>query len=150
MKRVITQRTQSGKVQGKTSNHQAKTDVRTIPFITSYLTDVGRSDLEYQGYLLHEERIRRPKVDIWMPMYWADYFKDTMDLSCLEHGAYLLLIGNYWVRQRPLPDDDVRLSNMTQLTLEEWAPVRKRLAHFFIIGGGVWRHKRIDAEILEA
>src|SRR4051794_27031196 len=39
-------------------------------------------------------RTRRP----WMAFYPADYLGDTGHLSTTEHGAYALLIFNYWMR----------------------------------------------------
>lgn len=87
------------------------------------------------------------KTSTWMPMYWGDYVRDTMHLRTLEHGAYMLLIGAYWVGGQPLPDDDNRLSAITRLEQKAWMNMRPAIAAFFSIGNGMWRHKRIDAEL---
>lgn len=83
----------------------------------------------------------------WMPMYWADYFGDTLHLTTEEHGAYLLLIGAYWRRGGPLPDDDKLLKNITKLSRFQWKNHRETLAEFFEISRGVWKHKRVQKEI---
>lgn len=83
----------------------------------------------------------------WMPMYWGDYFGDTMHLTTEEHGAYLLLIGAYWRRGGPLPDDDKLLKNITKLSPFQWKNYRETLAEFFEISQGTWKHKRVQKEI---
>ncbi|HAD1120104.1 TPA_asm: DUF1376 domain-containing protein, partial [Salmonella enterica subsp. enterica serovar Typhimurium] len=39
----------------------------------------------------------------YMQLYIADYLADTMHLSAEEHGAYLLLMFNYWQTGRAIP-----------------------------------------------
>lgn len=85
------------------------------------------------------------RPDTWMPMYWADYFADTGELSVIEHGAYLLLIGHYW-RKGPLPDDDERLARIARCTPSEWRRVRPAVAGFFAVADGVWTHSRVERE----
>lgn len=86
----------------------------------------------------------------WMPIYWGDYFGDTMHLTTEEHGAYLLLMGAYWRRGKPLPDDDTFLANITKLSKFRWKKFRKTLSEFFHIHDGVWEHKRVQKEIVKS
>ena len=86
---------------------------------------------------------------IWMPLYVADYLADTTRLTTEQHGAYILLIMDYW-RNGALPDDDCDLANITRMPLSAWKKSRPALLRFFYIEGNEWRHKRIDAELEEA
>jgi uncharacterized protein YdaU (DUF1376 family) len=83
----------------------------------------------------------------YMPLFVADYLADTADLSTAQHGAYLLLIMNYWQRGGPLPDDDARLAKITGLTSRNWLQMRSRIEEFFESGNGFWKHARIDHEL---
>lgn len=78
----------------------------------------------------------------WMPLYVGDYLRDTKRLTTLEHGAYMLLIMEYWANGG-LPDDDERLARIVGLTNESWKCVRNAIVPLFGIG---WHHKRIDEE----
>lgn len=90
------------------------------------------------------------RPDTWMPLYVADYLADTITLTCEEHGAYLLLIIDYWRRQAPLPDDDTTLAKTVRLPMKRWRVVRATIATFFRVDEDGWHHKRIDNEIAEA
>lgn len=81
-----------------------------------------------------------------MPLYIADYLKDTTHLGALESGAYLHLIMDYWTNGK-LPDDDKKLARIAKMTDREWKSAKATLQAFFQDG---WTHKRIDAEISEA
>jgi uncharacterized protein YdaU (DUF1376 family) len=83
---------------------------------------------------------------LWMPLYVDDYMGATQRLTCEQHGAYLLLIMDYW-RNGPPPDDDDVLMQIVRLDRARWRKHRPVLAKLFQIEGGEWRHKRVDAEL---
>lgn len=83
-------------------------------------------------------------------MYWSDYFGKTTHLSAEEHGVYLLLIGAYWQRGHPLPDDDKYLSTAARLSPKRWRFMRQKISEFFAVQDGVWTHERVDLEILKS
>lgn len=82
----------------------------------------------------------------WMPLYVADYLADTRRLSTVEHGAYMLLIMDYW-RIGGLPNDDRKLARIVGLSESEWAEIRDNIAELFQDG---WTHKRIENELEKA
>jgi uncharacterized protein YdaU (DUF1376 family) len=83
----------------------------------------------------------------YMPLYAADYLADTAHLTTAQHGAYLLLLMNYWQRGGPLPDDDVRLARIARVGPREWGKMRGTISEFFSIAGGNWSHNRVDSEL---
>ncbi|EGV0696228.1 TPA: DUF1376 domain-containing protein [Escherichia coli] len=78
----------------------------------------------------------------YMQLYIADYLADTMHLSAEEHGAYLLLMFNYWQTGKPIPKN--RLAKIARLTNERWADVEPSLQEFFCDNGEEWVHLRIE------
>lgn len=81
-----------------------------------------------------------------MQFYPADYVADTRHLTPAQHGAYLLLICEYWVKGS-LPQDDRTLARIVGMTSKEWAGAKNVVQGFFHDG---WQHKRIDAELAKA
>ena len=79
----------------------------------------------------------------WMPLYIGDYLADTRRLSLAEHGAYMLLIMEYW-RNGGLPDNDAKLARILGVSADEWAELSPVLQEFFEPG---WKHKRIEVEL---
>jgi len=91
---------------------------------------------------------KEDKPDAWMPIYIGDWEGDTGHLDCEQDGAYGRLVRHYW-RTGPLPDDDATLSRIVRMPLNRWKKVRVALSPFFRIEGGLWNHKRVDAELVK-
>jgi uncharacterized protein YdaU (DUF1376 family) len=86
----------------------------------------------------------------WFAFHTADYVKDTMRLTTEGHGAYLLLMLDYYATGAPCPDDDYVLAAVTKLTEERWKQVRKALQPLFDVREGHWYHSRIEREMRSA
>jgi uncharacterized protein YdaU (DUF1376 family) len=82
----------------------------------------------------------------FMPLYCGDYLRDTRHLTTEQHGAYFLLIVEYWSKGS-LPDDDVQLARIVGVCPSKWSKMKPVLQAFFYDG---WHHKRIDAELDKA
>lgn len=89
------------------------------------------------------------KTDIWMPIYIGDYLSATTRLTTEQHGAYLLLLMDYW-KNGPLPDNDRVLAQICRMNLDDWSNARSILEAFFEVSDKQWIHKRVEREIEEA
>lgn len=85
------------------------------------------------------------KPTVWMPFFVGDYLGDTMSFDTVEHGAYLLLILEYW-RNGPLPNDMKTLGKICRLSNKSRSIVLQSVLLKFQLVGNEWRHKRIDLE----
>lgn len=87
----------------------------------------------------------------YMPLFVADYLADTAHLSTIQHGAYLLLIMNYWQRGGPLPNDDARLSRIVRMSVRNWQQIKAPIVELFATGSDsgpqLLQHHRIDREL---
>lgn len=82
----------------------------------------------------------------YIQLYVADYLADTMHLSTEEHGAYLLLIMNYWQTGKPIPKK--RLASVARLSNERWNQVEDTLRELFTEDdNNCWFHGRIEQEL---
>lgn len=83
----------------------------------------------------------------YMQLYVAEYLADTAHLRAAEHGAYLLLLMNYWQRGKPLIDADDRLASVARMSNEDWNWCRPIIAEFFEVRDGLWFHKRVERDL---
>ncbi len=93
-------------------------------------------------------------IDTWMPWHIADYLADTMNLSTLEHGAYLLILAHGWRNGGKIACSDVQLAKITRMPLDQWKAIRPSIEEFFIAteksGIQYWHQKRQIEEIQKA
>ena len=89
------------------------------------------------------------KVDIWMPLYVADYLSATSRLTTEQHGAYLLILMDYW-KNGPPPDNDQVLAQITRMPLDAWGKARGMLQPFFDVQNEHWLHHRVNHEMVKA
>lgn len=85
----------------------------------------------------------------WMPIYISDYLGDTQRLTTEQHGAYFLLLMDYWRNGRP-PADDAVLASITKLALPAWKKAKPLIMAFFSVERGHLVHKRVESELKKA
>lgn len=94
---------------------------------------------------------KHTKPDLYIPLEIGKYLADTLDLTTEQHGAYMLLIFAYWMRQGPLKDNDLALSSIAKLPLKKWKKeTRAVVSQFFEIRDGFWHHTGADRRISHA
>ncbi len=89
------------------------------------------------------------KTDAWMPIWIGDYLADTQRLTTEQHGAYFLLLLDYWRNGSP-PDDDAVLAQITRLALPAWRRMRPVLVAYFKRQDGKLIHSRVESELVKA
>jgi uncharacterized protein YdaU (DUF1376 family) len=82
-----------------------------------------------------------------MQFYVADYLADTMHLTTEEHGAYLLLIMNYWQTGKALHSSSERLANVAKMQVDRFNTIKNTLKEFFDEADDRWIHKRIESDL---
>jgi len=86
----------------------------------------------------------------FMPMFWGDLFANTLHLSTLEMGAYILLIGHAWEHKAKIAVVD--LQRVARVSNFQWHKVRPRLSQFFdtVTDPNNWIHDRVLSELAVA
>jgi uncharacterized protein YdaU (DUF1376 family) len=85
----------------------------------------------------------------WYPRYYRDYQESTGHLSLLEHGAYSLLLDQYYLLGKPLPADTERLMRLVRCQTDaERIAVASVLKEFFTLESGQWVNARAEIELL--
>ena len=83
----------------------------------------------------------------YIQLYVSDYLSDAAHLTAIQHGAYLLLIFNYWQKGHALNNSNERLANVARMSNAEWEENKAVIAEFFRIDGDEWHHDRIDSDL---
>ena len=83
----------------------------------------------------------------YMQLYVSDYLADTAHLTAKQHGAYMLLLMNYWQRGKALDNTNERLSFVARLSPEEWEENKGVLSEFFEVENEFWFHSRIEHDL---
>lgn len=87
----------------------------------------------------------------WSPFYWRDYLGDTATLTMLEHGAYLLLMAEYYATRTPLDANASVLHRVCRAFADaERGAIDSVLTRFFHLRDGRYHHKRIDEELAKS
>jgi uncharacterized protein YdaU (DUF1376 family) len=89
------------------------------------------------------------KVDIFMPLFPGDYWRDTGGLNAEEHGVYLQLLMRLWVAKGSLPFDQARLARMTSIDPTRWPEVWQTISHFFEVEDGFVKHRRVLRDLVK-
>ena len=80
----------------------------------------------------------------------GDYRRDTAHLSLLEHGVYRQLIDQYYLNEKPIPEDLDKLKRLMGVrSNDEVIALEHVLDDFFIKTNAGYIHKRCDETIAE-
>jgi uncharacterized protein YdaU (DUF1376 family) len=85
------------------------------------------------------------KADTWMPFYVGDYLSATGRLTTEQHGAYLLILLDYW-KNGPPPADDAVLAALARMAPAAWRKAKPALMGFFEVRDGLLIQKRVEQE----
>jgi uncharacterized protein YdaU (DUF1376 family) len=87
---------------------------------------------------------------IWMPFYIGDTLADTIDLSCEQFGALILIRAHYWRNQGPVLNNDERLATVCRLSPDALRKIKPTLMKYFDLVDGQLVDKNLDHRITEA
>lgn len=87
--------------------------------------------------------------DTWMPFFVGDYLSATTRLTTEQHGAYVLLLLDYW-KNGPPPNDDAVLAQIVRMPLAAWRKAKPALIGFFELRDGQLIQKRVERERVRA
>lgn len=80
--------------------------------------------------------------------FWRDFNRDTGHLTRAQRDGYLSVLCAYYDNRGPIHETAARQASGA--TAEEWVEERNLLAALFRVdAAGLWRHKRVDAELRE-
>lgn len=82
----------------------------------------------------------------FMPLWVADFLRDTLDLDAKEVGAYMLILMAMWSRDGKLPNDQKKLQRVSRCG-REWPKVWAAIEHYFTVDGDTISQGRLTREL---
>lgn len=87
----------------------------------------------------------------WMPWNIPAYWADTRGFSAEKHGAYMMLLGELWMRKGVMRADDPDLPTLACCAPDRWAEIGPTImAKFDVSADGFLSQKRLLAEFAHA
>ena len=83
----------------------------------------------------------------WFPWYPALYRADTLDLTVEQDGAYRRLIDHYMETRLPLPNNEVALSRIVGMSINDFRTIAEQVLCKFNENDGELHNKRCDIEL---
>lgn len=91
------------------------------------------------------------KTDPWMPLWIGDYLRDTMHLTTIQHGGYLMVLMALWTSPSgKLPFDEKTLCRITRMTPQEWEENHLVITQFLTVKDGMFYQQRLLHERLKS
>lgn len=96
----------------------------------------------------YEVQIMNKSSKHWYPRYSGDYRAKTAGLSLIQHGAYTLLLDEYYNTGKPLDANASVLHRIcSALALEEQEAINFVLSRFFVLTDKGYINKRAEEEL---
>lgn len=92
----------------------------------------------------------REKAEIFMPLYLADYDRDTSDLSFEEHGFYMAILRALWSKGGTLPTDHDRLARVLRTDVATLRRLWPTVSRFLTVTGEMFTQGRLYRELEKA
>ena len=79
--------------------------------------------------------------------FMGDYLADTGHLDTVEHGAYCLILIDYYKHRRGPGNDQKKLAKIAKLSPKKFAAISETILEFFEIKEGRLWSKRVEKEL---
>jgi uncharacterized protein YdaU (DUF1376 family) len=92
----------------------------------------------------------KKSVSLWWPRYVGDYQRKTAALSLMEHGAYALLLDEYYSSGKPLPANASVLQRICRAFAgDEADAVQSVIDKFFVLQPDGYHNEKADEELIK-
>lgn len=90
------------------------------------------------------------RVNVWYPIYPADFAADTSTLNLEEVGAYVRILNAMWRFDGSVKSDTATMSNLLGCSAQKWRQIRSRMGHLLIDKDGYFSSEYLSRELVKA